>query len=132
MEDFEKERQTANVEPGILLESDDDYGAKYQLIDVSKQQQDSDSDSSDYPNRNKNLGPYGYKEKKFAKPTEELRSDIMELFHQQELWTWQQIKESHLSDQPEAPLKKQVQELCDKVSGNGNAARYKLKEALKM
>ena len=108
MEDFEKERQTANVEPGILLESDDDYGAKYQLIDISKQKQDSDSDSSDYPSKNKNLGPYGFKEKKFAKPTEELRSDIMELFHQQELWTWQQIKESHLSDQPEAPLKKQV------------------------
>lgn len=82
MEDFEKERQTANVEPSKLLESDDDYGAKYQLIDISKQQQHSDSDSSDYPNRNKNLGPYGFKEKKFAKPTEELRSDIMELFHQ--------------------------------------------------
>jgi hypothetical protein len=37
MEDFEKERQTANVKPEKLLESDDDYGAKYQLIDVSKQ-----------------------------------------------------------------------------------------------
>ena len=81
MEDFEKERQTRNVQPKDLLESDDDYGARYQLTD-SKRQKHDDSDSSDSHYRGKNIGPYGFKEKKFAKPTEELISDIMNLFHQ--------------------------------------------------
>jgi hypothetical protein len=81
MLDFDKERQTKNVKPDKLLESDSDYGAKYQLIDVNKQKLDEDSDSSNSHYRGKNVGPYGFKEKKFAKPTEELRSDIINLFH---------------------------------------------------
>jgi hypothetical protein len=82
------------------LESDDDYGAKYPLIEVNelKRQklEEESSDSEDY--RGKRAGPYGYKEKKYAKPTEELRSDIMELFRQKELWSWDEIKKTHLSD----------------------------------
>jgi hypothetical protein len=94
-----------------LLASDDDYygvGNRYPLIDVKaleRQKELEDSESSqDY--RGKNVGPFGYKEKKYAKPTDELRADIMNLFRQKEQWSWDEIKKSHLSDQPEAPLKK--------------------------
>lgn len=61
-----------------MLDSDSDYGARYQLIDVNKLKSADESSDESFQGK---VGPYGFKEKRFTKPTEELRSDIMELFH---------------------------------------------------
>ena len=133
---FKQKRQTKNVKPQKLLQSDDEYGNRYELIDVNElkrlkaEESSSESEDIDFKGKSKN---YAYKEKRYVKPTDELRRDIMNLFKDKEQWSWEEIKTSHLSDQPDAPLKKEVQNLCDKVtgSGNGNAAVYVLKSLYK-
>lgn len=76
---------------------------------------------------------YQYKEKRVAKEAHEIRDDLLSLFKQKDVWTWDEVK-SENKDQPEAPLKKQLQELCDKVpnTGNGGNAQYLLKATFKI
>ena len=73
------------------------------------------------------------KEKRVAKESYEIREDLLNLFKQKDTWNWEQIKNAN-SDQPEAPLKKTLLELCDKVpgTGSGNGAEFVLKATFKM
>jgi len=68
-----------------------------------------------------------------AKEPHEIRDDLLMMYRDKAMWTWDEVKNAN-SSQPEAPLKRQLLELCDKVpnTGNGGGAQYVLKEAYKI
>ena len=83
--------------------SDDEnyYRATYSLVNeknVNSDDEENEEESSDMDR--------SFEGKRFSMPTKELRSCIMNLFKEKEKWSWEEIKNSHLKDQPEAPLKK--------------------------
>jgi len=74
-----------------------------------------------------------YKEKRVAKEAHEMRDDIFAMFREKNIWSWDEVIARH-RDQQEAPLKRQLVEMCDKVpgSGQGGNAEYVLKSTFKM
>ena len=95
------------------LDEDDDY---------------EDSNVSDSALRGKQNDKSGYIVKRYAKEDKEIQKDILTLYQAKDQYTWDDLK-NEMSDQPEAALKKQINTLCDKVSGTGGRTLYKLKDA---
>lgn len=105
----------------------------YYLGEGNSEEEEEEESADDYDlYRRKAKQDLGYKPKKFAKSKNELRGDIIDMFNRVEKWSWEQIK-YEMSDQPEAPLKAMIMELCDKVqfSGQGGRAEFTLKNQFK-
>ena len=52
-----------------------------------------------------------------------MQSKIYDAFEEKPEWTWNELKQ-RFSNQPEAPLKSEVLNMCNHVDGTGGKARY--------
>ena len=83
-------------------------------------------------NKRKDRQRVYYRDIKVAKKDDEIKSDILDMFasdnKKRSRWTWDDIKKYH-EDQPEANLKRIVEDMCDKVDGirKGGLVEYELK-----
>ena len=127
MFNFQKPRQTKDIVP----ENEDAMEHYQDNIYLLQNRESEESDESD--DKWVSHGHKLYKPKRHAKDTHLMQQDIFNIYKEKDKWTWDEIKDL-FSDQPEAPLKAAVLELCDKVPGCGmrGQTEYALKSTYKM
>ena len=95
MANYLKEKPNIKVlDPEVMQER---YGGiKHKFYNIGKERE-----SSGYGSEDSDAGKF--KEKRFAKPPEELAEDILNLFRKKDEWTMDEIK-NEMPDQPDNPV----------------------------
>jgi|TARA_B110000285_G_C14832105_1_gene471337 hypothetical protein len=110
------------VDPKDFNSEDEDEVNEYLLY---KEKQEDDEEEGEEEGESSHGGL------RISKNTSELIKDIIDLFNQKVNWSMGDILHE-LRDQPEAPVKHQVKELCKKLSGRGSKAVFELKTQYKI